>query len=244
MLRSLITCLLFCSVMSYAQDRQYKEPKKALIERQQGAAREVMDQANGLIKEGALKKILEQERANIRAIQPSKQGFDIQMPEYLKKERDDRYMANILAAGESISHKAAAITTKHPIVLISLSMPESQIKALIAEAHTIGAAIAVRGLVNDDFKETLITLRQLAGDLNVGVMIDPTLFKRFDVRVVPTFILPLESLQQCTNQGCSVPEHVKASGSATLQYFLDLVGRIGTDREKTEAAFWLAKYED
>ena len=108
----------------------------------------------------------------------------------------------------------------------------------------LGAAVAIRGLIDDDFQKTLIKLKQLAGDKDSGVLIDPTLFRRFEVTAAPTFVMPLDPLQQCTNQGCPTPRHVKATGSSTLQYFLDLVARTGDVNEKAEAKAWLAKYGD
>ena len=115
---------------------------------------------------------------------------------------------------------------------------------LMIEAKEIGATIALRGLIKDDFKETFLKLSQLASDLEFGLVIDPTLFKRFAVSAVPAFVLPLEPLRRCGEQGCPVPQYVKATGSVTLQYFLDLVARVGTPQEKTEAAFWLERYGD
>ncbi|MFW8159866.1 TrbC family F-type conjugative pilus assembly protein, partial [Klebsiella pneumoniae] len=90
-------------------------------------------------------------------------GLNVDMPEFLEKERDDRYLAKALAAGQSINEQeASSIEAKYPIVLVSLSMPESQIKALIQEAYEIRAAIAVRGLIDDDFEKTIFKLKELA----------------------------------------------------------------------------------
>ncbi len=227
-----------------AQEIEYKEPDSEALEREQRAVDKALNQADQLIKEGALNEIVAQGRAAMQSIQPHSLSKPLQLPLYLEKERDDAFMARVIASGESMDKISASDSqAKQPIVFISFSMPEGQINALMQEAKTIGATVALRGLINDDFQETFITLRQLAGELDAGLIIDPTLFKRFAVTTVPTFVLPLDSVQRCEKHNCPVPEFVKASGSATFQYFFDLVARVGSDREKMEAALWLENYE-
>lgn len=245
MLRVLIIVIGLLPLLGHAETPKYKEPDKAAVEQQKSAIDGALKQADTIMQDGTLDKLLSQERGKLNNIPQNMQGLNIQMPEFLEKERDDRYLAKALAAGKSIDEaNASAMEARYPIVLISLSMPEGQIKELIAEAYQIGAAIAVRGLIDDDFQKTLMKLKQLAGEKDGGVLIDPTLFRRFEATAVPTFVLPLEPLQQCTDKGCPTPRHVKATGSATFQYFLDMVARTGDDNEKTEAKAWLAKYGD
>lgn len=245
MLRVLIAVIGFLPLLGHTEIPKYKEPDRAAVEQEKSVIDDALKQAETAMQDGTLDKLLSQERGKLNSIPQNMQGLNIQMPEFLEKERDDRYLAKALAAGKSIDDvNASAMEAKYPIVLISLSMPEGQIKELIVEAYQIGAAIAVRGLIDDDFQKTLMKLKQLAGEKDGGVLIDPTLFRRFEATAVPTFVLPLEPLQQCTDKGCPTPRHVKATGSATFQYFLDLVARTGDDNEKTEAKAWLAKYGD
>ncbi len=179
-------------------------------------------------------------------------GFAAQPSEKLSAPIYTDYEEPNSSVVQQQQNKAKLASDKCPIVLVSFSMPDNQLKALITEAHKVGAVVAIRGLVNDDFKQTLIKLRQLTNTNTDsleqgnnsqigGIIIDPTLFRRFSVSTVPTFILPLESLQPCTEQGCVVPEHVQATGSATLKYFLDLVARTGSKAEQQAAQVWLAK---
>lgn len=245
MLRLLMMLMVCFPAICFSDTPKYKEPDRNAIQEQQTAIDQALKQAETIQQDGTLDKLLIQEQGKLKALPSNMPGLNIKMPEYLEKERDDRYLAKALAAGKSInSQTESAESAKYPIALISLSMPESQIKSLIAEAYQIGAAIVVRGLIDDDFQKTLIKLKQLAGEMDGGVLIDPTLFQRFSVDVAPTFVLPLEPLELCTDAGCPTPKHVKASGSATFQYFLDLVERSGSDKEKAEARQWLAKYGD
>ena len=241
MLRILMVMVMLSPALVTAETPKYQEPDEAAIKQQKSVIQDAMKDADRIMKDGTLDKLLGQERAKLNGLQGNMPGLNIQMPEYLEDERDDRYMAKALAAGKAIDDVPRQ-EAKYPIVLVSLSMPESQIKNLIAEGYKIGAAIAVRGLIDDDFETTLVKLKQLAGEMDGGVLIDPTLFRRFDAKAAPTFVLPLEPLQQCTDQGCPTPKHVKATGSATFKYFLDLVERTGDENEKAEAKAWLAKY--
>jgi len=237
-----ITVLLFISLVADAQEIQYQEPDSEALEREQRAMEKALNQADQLLEAGAMDEIVAQGRAALQSAQPHALSKPIELPPYLQKERDELYMARVAAGESSGSATASNGSSKQPIAFVSFSMPESQIKDLMREAKAIGATVALRGLIDDDFQETFIKLKQLAGELDSGLIIDPTLFKRFTVSSVPAFVLPLEPLQRCGKQDCPVPDYVKATGSATFQYFFDLVARVGSDREKTEAALWLKNY--
>ncbi|WP_190319344.1 type-F conjugative transfer system pilin assembly protein TrbC [Candidatus Enterovibrio escicola] len=230
------------ATLSHAEQK-YKEPDAELIQQQRDVMQNSLKETDIIIRDLTLDKILNQERGKLNVMPQSLPGLNVDMPAFLEKERDDRYLAKALAAEQSINEQeAASIEAKYPIGFVSLSMPETQIKSLMQEAFQLRAAIAVRGLIDNDFEKTIIKLKELAGDKDGGILIDPTLFRRFEVTAVPTFVLPLEPLKMCNEEGCLTPKHVKATGSATFQYFLDLVARTGDVNEKSEAKAWLAKY--
>ncbi len=70
-------------------------------------------------------------------------------------------------------------------VFVSLSLPTETLKALSKQAQSVGGNLVIRGLVNNSFKETQGRLRALG----IPIDIDPTLFERFEVKRVPTFVL-------------------------------------------------------
>jgi type-F conjugative transfer system pilin assembly protein TrbC len=148
----------------------------------------------------------------------------------------------------SIGHKTESSSIHTPLILISLSMDDQHIRALLAEAQRVQAIVALRGFLNNNLQATVQRLRHVVEssqddtlDLN-GIVIDPTWFRRFNVTGVPTFVLPLEPVLPCSGTDCPVPTHVKATGSATLEYFLDLVARTGNDREQVQAQLVLSRY--
>lgn len=144
-----------------------------------------------------------------------------------------------------------------PVIFVSFSLPESKLRELLEEADRIGALVVLRGLVNDDFNATMARLNDLkrsteiekqSGEQQgnekhvVGIALDPTLFSRFHVETVPTFLLPVEPVSPCDIDDCQAPPHVMASGAVSLFYFLDLVKRTGKSKERKSAQHWLANY--
>lgn len=238
--RILIIAVLFFVAGTLFAEPLYKEPDEELMEKNKSLAESTFNEVDTILKDGTVDKVLTRERLNILNYQRSR-GFDTQMPSFLESERNERYLASALTGGRTLETSSMSEVIS-PVVLISFSMPENQIRNLIVEANLIGASVAIRGLVDNDFKKTLLKVKHLAGESGGGIQIDPTLFKRFESATVPMFILPLEPLKQCTDQECPIPRHVKATGSATIKYFLDLVARTGDEYEKSEAKAWLAKY--
>ncbi|WP_018694116.1 type-F conjugative transfer system pilin assembly protein TrbC [Algicola sagamiensis] len=129
-----------------------------------------------------------------------------------------------------------------PVILVSLSMPKSQLKSLMTEAAKLKSKVVLRGVIDNDIKKTIQVINSFSNQYQQGgISIDPTLFTRFEVQQVPTFILPIEPIQACTKSGCPIPQHVKAYGTASLEYFLEKVSRLGNSSEKQVAEYWLEK---
>ena len=75
------------------------------------------------------------------------------------------------------------------IVFVSFSMPEESIKAWITQAQKIGAAVYIRGLVNNSFRDTAKIISGLVQDQPGGLLIDPTLFKKYSITQVPAVVV-------------------------------------------------------
>lgn len=74
-------------------------------------------------------------------------------------------------------------------VFVSFSMPKESIKAWIDQAGKIGAGVYIRGLVNNSFKDTAKAVSDLVQDNKGGLLIDPTLFKKYVIVQVPAVVL-------------------------------------------------------
>lgn len=70
-------------------------------------------------------------------------------------------------------------------IFVSLSLPNETLKTLSQQAKALGGNLVIQGLLKNSFKETQIRLR----DLGIPIDIDPTLFERFDVKRIPSFVL-------------------------------------------------------
>ena len=121
-----------------------------------------------------------------------------------------------------------------PLVFVSFSMPEASLRSLLAEAARADSPVVLRGLVDNSMKRTVAHFSKLLGTGNSSettgeptpsLAIDPTLFERFGVDKVPTFVLPLDTIAPCTPAGCPIPTHLKVAGDVSLVYALDVMAR-------------------
>ena len=116
--------------------------------------------------------------------------------------------------------------------LASFSMPEASLNALLADAAQLKVPVVFRGFVNNSVMDTQKALVRVFGDLQSaqGFLIDPTVFRRFDVAVVPTFIGVGKDFDLCTTSGCvgdPSPAHDRLSGNVTLPFALRTIAQNG-----------------
>lgn len=183
---------------------------------------------------------LKQQQEALKSVKGAEQNAGFAIPEYFDEARNKRYLQQAFGVNAEIqTQDNTGVAT--PMILISFSMPSSQIKGLLEEARRIGAAVVLSGLYKNDFEATVKKIGEIGGREDVGIGIDPTVFERFSVSSVPFFILPLEPIKACTEAGCETPNAVTAQGSSTLEYFLETVVRVGTENEKKIATEWLGK---
>lgn len=233
MLRVLAITVLAAIAPVVAYGSGYVEPEAADLGQARHAAESALGAVNAIKESSRFIEDLNREREALRNLGPlPRSGFNIPFA-----KSPGPLLEQVETAGNEIAQHGYGALGDGPslFVMISLSMPEQQVKALIAEARQFGAIVAIRGITGDDFMGTVEHLRSLAGDNGDGVVIDPNLFRRFSVASVPTFIMALEPVTQCTDARCDIPAHTKATGSATIAYFLDLVARLGTQKEQETA---------
>jgi conjugal transfer pilus assembly protein TrbC len=108
-------------------------------------------------------------------------------------------------------------------VFASFSMPDVSLRALIRQGELAGVPIVLRGLVEDSVESTIERVHGLYDQEEsqaAGVLIDPTLFARFDIDQVPTVVVAETAARPCTRETCPVPPHVKIAGDVPLRYAL------------------------
>jgi type-F conjugative transfer system pilin assembly protein TrbC len=94
-------------------------------------------------------------------------------------------------------------------IFVSFSMPKETIKILAHEAEKQKGILVIRGLVDNSFVKTAKAIQEIGA----GVVLDPTLFKEYDIKVVPTFVQKHKNAYQ------------RIAGNVSLSYALEVFTR-------------------
>jgi conjugal transfer pilus assembly protein TrbC len=115
------------------------------------------------------------------------------------------------------------------LIFVSASMPVKTVKSYLLQTQHIGAALVFRGLVNDSMKDMQLYLSSILGaeqtDKKPTILIDPTLYNRFDIKQVPTTVVTESEIKPCQASGCPTPVFHQVSGDVSLAWALGLVSR-------------------
>lgn len=118
-----------------------------------------------------------------------------------------------IATGKKKCVKPTLTDTRGPyeqegevLVFVSFSMPNQALKALAAEIHGRKARLILRGLHQDSFAQTKAKL----DELGITVDIDPTLFNKYAITRVPTFVQQTKTTTK------------RVSGNLTFSYVTEL----------------------
>jgi conjugal transfer pilus assembly protein TrbC len=114
----------------------------------------------------------------------------------------------------NVSHAA---NENNIYIFVSFSMPDATIQNLLRDAHKIKAPLIIRGLYQNSFQETTKKLLTLLPEKKGGVLLDPTLFKRFKIDKVPAFVI---TTQRCIeDKACT--DYDVIYGDVTFHYALE-----------------------
>lgn len=117
------------------------------------------------------------------------------------------------------------------LVFISLSMPEPTLVRLVDQASRARAPLILRGLSSGSLTETVAKVQRLIGRRPVGVQIDPQAYDRYEIGVVPAFVLTSIGSHPggCDGSACAAGDaFVKAAGDVSLDHALRQLGRSST----------------
>jgi conjugal transfer pilus assembly protein TrbC len=113
-------------------------------------------------------------------------------------------------------------------VMVSFSMPPESIGRLAEQASKAGGTLVLRGMVDGSLKRTAETVSDyLKRYPGAQFQIDPTVFKRFAITQVPTFVISTTPRDAGTcGKECDT-RHTFASvaGDVTLDYALEYLTR-------------------
>lgn len=104
-------------------------------------------------------------------------------------------------------------------VFISLGMPEQGLISIISQAKQYGFIPILRGFKEGSYKKTVLALEEIIKKTEYGIVIDPELFKEFDIEVVPTFVIVKHN--NCARSICQSKKFNKLSGNVSVKFALE-----------------------
>lgn len=110
------------------------------------------------------------------------------------------------------------------MVFVSLGMPRASLQSLVLAAERARALLVLRGVRNGDMQATAAFIQELIGKRQVAWQIDPSLFKTFNVKVVPTLVLidPRQPvLRSCGGGQCTDALYASLEGDVTIGWGLE-----------------------
>lgn len=85
---------------------------------------------------------------------------------------------------------AGAKPVPQALYFVSFSIPQTGLKRLILDADRFGIPATLRGMVNNDMRQTANAVLQLVNEeQRGGVQIDPQAFRRYGINAVPALVV-------------------------------------------------------
>ena len=169
------------------------------------------------------------DRALERAGETARQtvpGSRVGSPAPLPAERHAARMADGLAARGN---------TAEILLFTSLSVPAESWRQWARDAARIGAPLVLRGVAAGSLRATVKRIGDRIGGHDVGVAIDPRLFRLFGVTRVPAVVVVPGGVPPCASRGCAgdpAPPHDRVTGNIGLVAALETIaveGGVGRD---------------
>ena len=178
-------------------------------------------------------------------------GRDIDVDALRERALNNPRVRALLGADEGQTLDAAGdkrrYEDQHAFLFASFAMPPASLKAMLREGERLNVPVIFRGFVDNSVYATQTAMEVVFGedeDIS-GFTIDPTMFVRFDVEVVPTLVVARDVLEPCVSSGCEsdiMPVHDRLAGNIPLAAALEIVAGSGGDAA-TRASRILARQE-
>lgn len=111
------------------------------------------------------------------------------------------------------------------IAFASLSMPPEALKALVRDMGRAGGVTVLRGFPQGDsegFKKRLAAIWSDGSEAGT-LGIDPRLFRAFDIKAAPSFVMLSTDFSPCDGFDCTsaVPPHDRIAGNVSVAHVLE-----------------------
>ena len=98
-------------------------------------------------------------------------------------------------------------------VFLSFSMPSKVLESYFRESVVTGYLPVFRGLLEGSYKKTIAYLKPMMEATNAGAEINPEVFKEFNIKVVPSFVLSEGKLNCFEESSCESGKYNKIAGN-------------------------------
>lgn len=171
----------------------------------------------------------------------SKKVKQIVMPEAKPTEEDKKCISDIIEKSQGVVSESLGIsqrnilTTKSSytdfLIFASFSLGEKNLEELIKSASEYKGVVILRGLKNGSFRETAEFISKFTREKE-GVLIDPNLFKEYQILKVPSFVIT----KPCEDGGLNNCKVVfdKLVGSVSPRYALEKFKERGELKEEAK----------
>ena len=116
------------------------------------------------------------------------------------------------------------------LIFTSLSVPAASWRQWAREAARTGAPLVLRGVGEGGLPATAKRIGERLGGAEVGVAIDPRLFRLFGIERVPAVVVVPGGVPPCRSRGCAddpAPPHDRNAGNIGLLAALEAVAEEG-----------------
>lgn len=131
--------------------------------------------------------------------------------------------------GDSIN---ALGTQPQLYVFVSLSMPMPGLLDLGKQAKAYGGVLVLRGLVEGSYRKTALKLQSFIEQTKTGMIVDPMLFRQYDIKTTPCVVLsPAPAAHLTTSPTTTSKVFDKVSGFIPIKTALEEIQKKGDMRE-------------
>lgn len=115
------------------------------------------------------------------------QGQTLQLPAE-QQVLIDRLQGDIVS--QQAARESGEKRTFPAMYFVSLGLPREGLLPMLKDANRYGIPATLRGLVNNDPRQTASAMFELAKeDKNIGVQIDPTLYTEYHITTIPALVV-------------------------------------------------------
>ncbi|HCR0227214.1 conjugal transfer pilus assembly protein TrbC [Pantoea sp. AN62] len=130
---------------------------------------------------------MKQQQRDLELFKSQLKGMNITLPD--AQQGRVAQLQNEIAAAQA-DQNSASRPTPRAVYFVSLGIPEEGLLPMLADARRFGIPATLRGLLNNDFRQTAETMFELSKkDKQAGVQIDPTLYEQYGIKAVPALVV-------------------------------------------------------